>query len=250
MFIGIGLKVLYVGTLFAITFLVVNLFGQWYGNQIESAAAPASVAGNHGATPSEVVVARSHTSPTASRAKQQLADLETTPQDWLYTPYERDEWIGGRWEDADHDCQNTRAEVLITESRASVSFTERKDGRKCTVATGRWIGPWTGNTYTSARDLDVDHHVPVANAHRNGGHKWSPERRAAYYNDLDLPAALNAMDKSANQSKGARGPENWRPPLLNSHCRYATDWISVKHKYRLMVTQAERAALQEMLRTC
>ena len=177
-------------------------------------------------------------------ALQKLAALGSTPATAV-PQYDRSEWSKGRWTDADGDCQNTRAEVLIDESWSSVTFT---DGRACTVATGRWVDPWNGSVYTSARDLDVDHHVPVANAHRSGGWEWSPAKKTQYYNDLQNPDALNAMDKGDNRSKGDRGPESWKPD--SGQCRYAEDWVEVKHRWSLTVTANEREALRAMLATC
>ncbi len=161
-------------------------------------------------------------------------------------PYDRDDWHP-RWRDADGDCQDTRAEVLIAESSDSVTF---RQGRQCTVDRGRWVGPWSGTTFSQASDVDVDHHVPLKNAHVSGGAAWSRAQKEAYANDLDLPAALQAMEDGLNQQKSAYGPEAWKPPLRRAWCQYARDWIDVKAKYRLAVTAAEKNALHQMLATC
>ena len=79
--------------------------------------------------------------------------------------YDRDDW-----EDFDGDCQNTRHELLIATSEVGVTFTKAS---KCTVATGQWLDPYTGNTYTLASDLDIDHVIPLNFAHRHGGAVWS-----------------------------------------------------------------------------
>ena len=74
------------------------------------------------------------------------------------------------WIDADGDCQNTRQEMLIASSRMPVKF---KDSRNCTVVSGEWFGVYTGKTFTKASDVDVDHIVPLAHAHRHGADKWT-----------------------------------------------------------------------------
>ena len=159
--------------------------------------------------------------------------------------YNRNDW--NHWIDADNDCQNTRAEVLITESTGPVTFTQ---GNQCTVATGQWLGPWGGQTFTAASDVDVDHHVPLKNAHISGGAGWSASRKQAYANDLALAPALQAMEDGLNQSKGAKGPEEWKPSLAGTWCQYARDWIDVKTKWVLTVTRDEQTALGTMLASC
>ena len=159
--------------------------------------------------------------------------------------YDRGDW--NHWIDADNDCQNTRAEVLFAESTGPVTFTS---GNQCTVATGQWAGPWGGQTFTAASDVDVDHHVPLKNAHISGGADWSASRKQAYANDLALAPALQAMEDGLNQSKGAKGPEAWKPPLAGRWCQYARDWIDVKTKWVLTVTQDEQTALGTMLASC
>jgi hypothetical protein len=160
--------------------------------------------------------------------------------------YNRDADFGG-WIDVDGDCQNTRAEVLIAESQAPVTFTSASD---CTVATGRWVDPWSGITTTTAHAFDIDHTVPLANAWRSGAWAWSQAQRVAYANDLADPGHLIAIDASENREKGDSGPETWRPPNTHSWCRYATTWDRIKAKWHLSATYAEWTTLLLMAATC
>ena len=162
--------------------------------------------------------------------------------------YNRRDW--GDWIDADRDCQNTRAEVLISESLAPVSFAPEDDGDKCLVISGQWLGPWTGEVFTDASDVDIDHHVPLGHAHLSGGWDWPRERKRAYANDLTHPASLQATSAPVNRSKGKQPPDEWRPEESAGWCRYAADWISVKEAWDLTVTSAEVGALEKMLATC
>ena len=120
----------------------------------------------------------------------------------------------------------------------------------CRVIAGRWVGPWTGEVFTDASDVDIDHHVPLGHAHLSGGWDWSPERKRAYANDLTHPASLQATSAPVNRSKGKQAPDEWRPEESAGWCRYAADWISVKEAWDLTVTSAEVAALETMLGTC
>jgi hypothetical protein len=96
------------------------------------------------------------------------------------------------------------------------------------VEAGHWIAPYTGIEVTEARLLDIDHVVPLANAHRSGGWAWSAEDRRVYANELTNPQHRVAATASANHSKGARGPEEWGPPDEGYWRTYATDWVGVK----------------------
>lgn len=63
-----------------------------------------------------------------------------------------------------------------------------------------------------ARDLDIDHLVPLKNARDSGGWAWSLDRKKEYANYLGEPDHLIAVTSGANRSKGAKGPDEWRPP--------------------------------------
>ncbi len=160
-------------------------------------------------------------------------------------PYDRDEWK--HWIDVDDDCQNTRHEVLISESTKAVEF---KDGGDCEVGAGSWKDPYTGELFTDPGDLDIDHMVPLVNTHRSGGHAWDRERKSEYANDLSYDGHLIAVSASANRSKGGKGPDEWRPPNTEYWCQYALDWVAIKREWDLTATELEADALSEMLSTC
>ncbi len=90
----------------------------------------------------------------------------------------------------------------------------------------------------------------MKNAHDSGGWAWSAARREQYANHLVDPDHLIAVTKGANRSKGAKGPEEWRPPDEGYWCEYATDWTEVKMEWGLTMTQRETEAVIEMLDTC
>ncbi|TAJ19978.1 MAG: HNH endonuclease [Dehalococcoidia bacterium] len=159
--------------------------------------------------------------------------------------YDRSAWQ--HWIDEDVDCQDTRQEVLIAESRVPVSFAGDK---ACRVAAGQWFDEYTGQTFTDPSDVDIDHLVPLENAHKSGGWDWAADRRRAYANDLAHPEALIAVRDSVNQAKGSDGPEAWRPPRREYWCDYATAWVTVKTRWSLTVTVPERDALVTMLAAC
>jgi hypothetical protein len=163
-------------------------------------------------------------------------------------PYNRDEWP--HWIDADGDCQNTRAEVLIRDSRVPVTFRAEPDGRPCVVVKGEWLDPYTARVFTDPSALDIDHVVPLANAHASGGWAWSPERKRDYANDLSDPLHLLPVSASANRDKGASGPERWLPPNRAFGCTYGRAWQRIKARWELSMTPAEREAVERLIAGC
>ena len=159
--------------------------------------------------------------------------------------YKRSEWK--HWTDEDGDCQDARQEVLIAESLEPVEY---EDDEKCRVETGRWWAPHLGHHLENPSHLDVDHHVPLKNAHNSGGWSWDAERKEEYANYLGDDAHLVAISSRHNRSKGARGPEDWAPPDNSLWCQYATDWAEIKATWGLTMTTEEAGSVMEMLGTC
>lgn len=174
-----------------------------------------------------------------------VSPSKPTPTSEPERAYDRKLWP--HWIDADRDCQDTRAEVLIAEAYQPIEF---EDTRRCEVARGRWQCPYTGNIVAESHLLDVDHLVPLANAHRSGAATWTEAERRRYANDLDHPEHLVAVEYTANRSKGDKGPEAWLPPSEDARCGYVRDWVAIKKRWRLSMTDAEAAAVADALEIC
>jgi hypothetical protein len=171
-----------------------------------------------------------HREPCLSTHQQvQSATKEATRSSYS-TLYDRDDW--GGWIDEDGDCQNTRAEILIRDSQAKVSF----DG--CRVISGLWSLPYSGGSTTSASQIDIDHIIPLRWAHGHGGDRWSGARKRAFAND---PNNLLATSSSANRRKGSKGPDQWMPAI--NRCSYAQRWEGLIEKYGLVATTGEMTAI-------
>lgn len=162
-----------------------------------------------------------------------------------YVAYKRT--LYKHWIDADGDCQDTRQEVLIRDASTNVKF---EDKEQCRVAKGTWLDPYTGKTFIVPKDLDVDHMVPLKNAHESGAWTWSPERKKQYANYLAYEKHLLAVSASENRKKGDRGPDRYMPPNVAHHCEYVKVWVKIKRDWGLEMTEAEGEAVQKTLDKC
>lgn len=156
--------------------------------------------------------------------------------------YERSKF-GHGWDDADGDCQNSRAEALIAQSSTKVRFA---DDRRCRVVTGRWISPFTGKVIQNASEIDIDHVVPLKWAWDHGANTWSDEKRERFAND---PVNLWSVELSLNRQKGAQGPEDWLPPA--GRCQYVARFVRIGKSYELEPSETQvRSYERQLARYC
>ena len=106
--------------------------------------------------------------------------------------------------------------------------------------------PFTRGPGTSTR-VQIDHVVALGDAWQKGAQRWSAPTRAAFGND---PLNLLAVDGPTNESKGDGDAATWLPPDNGYRCAYVARQISVKTKYHLAVTAAERDAMRRVLARC
>lgn len=173
-----------------------------------------------------------------------LARLHVAAEDDYGIEYVRREYHDG-WADTDRPSCSVRELVLIAEA---VSITQVD--HTCRPVDGVWVSWFDGERFTNPSDLDIDHLVPLAEAHDSGAALWAQPLKEAFANDLDTPEALTAVSASSNRTKGADDPAEWKPERRAAWCQYAIDWITVKVRWNLTADAAEVQALRTMLDTC
>lgn len=149
------------------------------------------------------------------------------------------------WVDADRDACNTRAEVLLEESRIPATVEAG-----CKVTVGEWFSYYDGVTVTAPGGLDIDHMVPLAEAWDSGASQWTAAEREAYANDLDAERSLVAVTAKTNRSKADQDPSTWLPPSADARCTYAADWVATKLRWNLTADQPEVEALTTIAEQC
>ena len=111
---------------------------------------------------------------------------------------------------------------------------------------GRIYGPYSGATFGSTSETDIEHMVAKSEAHDSGLCAVSEGTRKAFARDL-LNLTL-AAPKLNRFQKSAKDFAEWKP-VLNS-CWFADRIVQVRAKYSLTIDSREKAALQRTLRSC
>lgn len=152
----------------------------------------------------------------------------------------------GRWinDPTDDTCMNTRAKVLVRDSNTEVTY---RGGRQCVVESGHWNDPYAGKEVESAREIQIDHMVPLKNAYVSGAWQWDYKTRCLYANYLGYKNHLIAADASQNMSKGDRAPDKYLPANLSYRCQYVRDWLAVKLIWKLNMTMDEVQAIHDVV---
>lgn len=159
-------------------------------------------------------------------------------------PYNRVKHFG-TWispTDPEGRCYNTRAQVLERDSLTPVSMSSSG----CTVARGTWDDPYTNRTYTQARDLQIDHFVPLKNAYISGADKWGWKRRCLYANYMGNDFHLMPVFGKENMKKSDRTPERYMPPNKGFQCQYLAYWLKIKVIWSLGLTPPEKKAIEDL----
>lgn len=186
--------------------------------------------------------------PTPDEAGSAAAVLASLPVKGRapMTGYSRDQF-GSPWFDEDGNGCDTRDDILARD----LVHRRHQPGSSCVLASGDLADPYTRQQIRFVKGdgdlVDIDHVVALGNAWVTGAFRWSPGKRLALAND---PANLLAVDASANRSKGDADAATWLPPNKAFRCSYVARQVSVKARYGLWVTAAERSAIDRVLARC
>ena len=143
---------------------------------------------------------------------------------------------------------NTREAILVRDLKNVVY-----KPNSCKVQSGTLNDPYTGKTIEFTRGQDtssavqIDHVVALSNAWASGAALLDKDTRYEISQD---PLNLLAVDGPANQEKSDQAADTWLPSNKGFQCQYVARQISVKYKYKLWVTPAEKLAMQKVLADC
>ena len=122
----------------------------------------------------------------------------------------------------------------------------------CDVVAGEFEEPYTGEyrKFTEKSEIatiQIDHVVALSDAWQKGAQYKDYETRNKIATD---PLNLLAVDGPANEEKSDGDAATWLPPNKKFRCQYVARQVSVKYKYGLWVTEAEKQAISKILGNC
>ncbi|MFZ1301236.1 MAG: HNH endonuclease family protein [Candidatus Microsaccharimonas sp.] len=122
---------------------------------------------------------------------------------------------------------------------------------ECTVTSGILNDTYTGQVIEFSRadasKVQIDHVVALSDAWQTGAQQLTAKQRQQLAND---PLELIAVSGKANQAKSDSDAASWLPSNKSFRCKYVARQITVKQKYSLWVTAAEKEAMQKVLSGC
>ncbi len=159
------------------------------------------------------------------------------------TGYSREAFYDG-WPIVD-GC-NLRQKILKRE----LGETAVLDG--CYIISGEFDEPYTGEHLvlkdkSEVAEIQIDHVVALSDAWQKGAQYMDYETRYKIATD---PLNLLAVDGDANEQKSDGDAATWLPKNKKFRCQYVARQVSVKYKYGLWVTEAEKEAISRILTNC
>jgi len=196
-------------------------------------------------------------------------------------PYIRTEYMPfKKWGDENKNSIKTRSEVLMRDLRPKTKFssirkflnfedpwfesrrkknprykankTKVVDIKKSKRKKYYWLDSFTNEKFYSADKVDIDHVVPLKNAHIFGGSKWPSKIKYSYANYMDNNHHLLVVELGENRSKNDKGPSiidenNYLPPNKGYHCNYVRIWAQIKYEWQLSLSFNEHDKVIEIL---
>lgn len=138
---------------------------------------------------------------------------------------------------------SSRQEALIRDSDKDLLI-EKKNG-KCHLKGGSWFDPYSGDTYENPSEMDIDHFVPLKNAHLHGAWSWPTWKKRDFANFMNDKVHLISVSYKENRSKSAKRPEKYLPKNEKYICSYMKHWIRIKPEWNLFLNEEEYNFMNE-----
>jgi hypothetical protein len=176
--------------------------------------------------------------PTADRNRYRSRPLSNNQRDLYFL---EEDWP---FPEIAEGCKTMRTVVLENTSRVPVTWT---NPRQCEIREGLWIDEYTGEEFTRAAALEVDHIIPRMYANATNGYQWDYGKRVQFAND---PYNLIPVGRETARKKRDRGIGQWRPPNEAFLCDYAQAWKDISEKYDLDLINSDTGRMNNILKDC
>ena len=134
-------------------------------------------------------------------------------------------------------------------NRAEYPYPQSIEARIVGAQGGMIYGPYSGRSFRSTFETDIEHIVAVSEAHDSGLCAADPETRRRFATDLlNLTLASPEMNRCGKSGKCAYDAAQWLPPM--NQCWFAARIVAVRLKYRLTVDRREADTLERVLSGC
>jgi len=128
-------------------------------------------------------------------------------------------------------------------------YSQSAEARIVASMGGRIYGPYTGRSFTSTRETDIEHIVATSEAHDSGLCAASAATRASFASDpLNLTLAAPEVNRCGRGGKCGLDAAEWLPSM--NRCWFAERVVQVRRKYGLTVDRREADTLERILSGC
>ncbi len=176
--------------------------------------------------------------------EEKVSSLKVRRNEKSIPEYSRDS-LPTDWKDLDGNGCNTREDIL---KKYTSEYTGRFDG--CKIKSGKFYDYYNGKFLRYDKSVDtgggiqIDHIVAIGNAWISGGYKWGKDEWISYINDEEV---LIPTSSKTNREKSDKDITEWKPANNSYLCTYAEKQVEIKDKYKLTVTEKEKAELKSIL---
>ncbi len=140
-------------------------------------------------------------------------------------------------------CLNTRGRVLLDDSETEVTYAQSG----CSITNGKWHDPYSGEDYSDASEIQIDHMVPLKDAYNSGLAQLDRVHRCVYANFIGNKFHLIPVFGDLNNQKGDRSPAVWIPPNKSYVCEYVANWLKIKTIWNLVLSNEEANGIKHVI---
>ena len=136
------------------------------------------------------------------------------------------------WTSRPAGCRDVREILMARTATRPVEWTPNG----CSVASGRWLDPFTQRQITDPERVEIDHIIPLEWAWKRGAHRWPAGARESFYHDVNNVVATTP---DFRRERAGQSPLEWTPPEARHQCAHFERVLRMLRAYDFDVSTSE-----------